>query len=420
MGETLCVVCGHRKAVEGCVCEPDRTRLADQLTGLPRKVARLAVQLVPAGHNTSAGERVTVSRAGSPTPARIDILTLLGPGTDRLAAAAMTGALNPHIRRWRTVENVTATRADGTIRDCEVITWHQEITAGALTTYTNTATFESQHRPADQQMIPLGHDDQVGLVPPAAWAHGWARRWQTAFGHHPSIRKSGAGRNRTPPETPDAAARQRAARTALGLDDWIEPAARPDDPLHLDWQHRFGPVERGWRLDTDIGYLTSWLGHACSRHDLDLDVFASELRALSDELTRVLGERPDQQWLGRCPTTLTDKTSGTVRRCGAGIWQDPYASQVMCLRCRSVWGPDKKELIGLAIAIRRAWPVDRRRRYTQHDLELLDTQPPPVCPVCTAPVDVGWREVTARGDRERWWRPAKAVCPQGCDTSRLL
>jgi hypothetical protein len=140
--------------------------------------------------------------------------------------------------------------------------------------------------------------------------------------------------------------------------------------------------------------------------------FAAELRSLSAELTRVLGEKPDDQWLGKCPSTITDRDTGDKQVCGAGLWQDPHASVVECPRCHCTWGPLVVGLFHLAAEIRRVWPLDRRRRYSAEEIDALRQIR---CPGCASDeIQIGWQEVTAVGDRQRWWRPTRTRCPDGC------
>jgi hypothetical protein len=407
MGDNSCVVCGHREAADSFVCPLDQQRLSDQLDGLGGKVRRLAVELVPAAA-FPVGDRVNHTRVHPPTPAHTDVLSLLGPGSDQLStlsAVAMAGGLAPWVRRWRTVETVDVTGMGGETSQREIVTWHQEIARDAMVAYSNSrCTDPPQTRPAEPDMIPLGHDDQVGLVPPAAWAHSWVRRWQNALGQQPQPARTTPGWGK-PTHKP---------RQPVQTEGRVE--GRAGDLLEARWRQRFGEPTAGFCLTQDLGFLRRWLGSACA-HDLGITFFAAELRALTEELTRVLGDRPDQHWLGRCPTTLTNRTTGDTRVCGAGIWQDPYASQVTCLRCRTVWGPAKTDLIHLAVAIRNTWPVDRRRRYTATELRGL---PPLRCPTCTTTVQVRWKEVTGQQETTRSWQPVAAVCPAGCDTTRLL
>lgn len=385
MTDDLCVVCRRREPASGYVCQPDRARIAEQLGDLPRKIAALSVQLMPGP--AGAGERVSVSRTGSPTPARLDVLSLIGPG-----ASDITAAFHPLVRRWRTSRTVTVSviKALGEleVEDREVIEWHREI------------ALDDEGRP-----VYVLDDDQAGAVPPAEWLAGWARAWRAHFGHHTPAPKPSPGHLRGGSDI----------ATRLGLGPARKPADRPMDPLADEMNSRFG-VAFTTAAATNVKYLLTWLDHACDA-DADVAAMASELRALAAELTRVLGERPDQQWLGRCPAVLSQDT-GTDEVCGASLWQDPHASQVQCPRCHTTWGPRGVELLYLASEIRRVWPVDRRRRYNADEIDGLA---PPACRACRATMKITWREVTATTDDRRWWRPDAMACPGGCpDPGRSL
>lgn len=400
MGDVQCVVCRRRTPIRGQVCDPDRRRIAEQLDDLPRKLTALTLQLVPAGG--AFGERVHTSRTGSPAGARLDALTLVAAGNDSLSAPAVAGMLHPHIRKWCTRHTV---QIDG--QDREIVTWHQELV-----------------RDADGNPVNALTDDQVGMLPPAEWLDSWVRAWRHHFGHaqrpHP-----GRGAPKTPEYAAEmarsAAMRQHAAQVLLGMTRGYNGAAvlRTDDPIAEEWEIRFGEPAAPNRPAADIRYLRTWLDRACDE-DVAVADFAAELRALDAELTRVLGERPDQQWLGRCPATLTERKTGTSRSCGAGLWQDPYASQVVCPRCRSAWGPGGPALLRLAAEIRRVWPIDRRRRYTTAEIAALRAERPLACPTCATTAFVAWREVTAAGEPQRMWRPDAVRCPMGCPEAERL
>jgi hypothetical protein len=404
MGDGLCTVCRRRTPTEGQVCDPDRKRIIEQLAELPRKLAALTLALVPAAPGLS--ERVSVSRTGSPTGARLDTLNLAAAGSDNLTASTVTGMLHPHVRKWRTAHTVMLDGGE----EREIVTWHQELV-----------------RDSDGQPMQVFADDQVGTLPPTQWLASWVRSWRETFGHtHPH----GRGRSKTP-KTPEhlaayaqsLAARQHAANVLLGLTRGYTgaPTLHADDPLAEEWEIRFGEPVADNQPAADVDYLLTWFDKACDHEDAAVGDFAAELRALTAELTRVLGETPDQQWLGRCPTNLTDRQTGTSQPCAAGLWQDPYASQVVCPRCRSSWGPGGLALLRLAADIRRVWPVDRRRRYNTAELKQLRTAPPIRCRTCGTPAHITWREVTAAGDRERWWRPDHATCQPDCpDAGRLI
>lgn len=412
MGDTLlCVVCRRREPVRGHVCDPDRARSVDQLTDLPRMMSRLHRHLVPAP--AVATDRVTTSRGGSPTPARLDVLSLLGPGNE-----TVTATLHPAVRRWSTTRVVTVDVGDGETRDRQVVDWFQELVVDA-----------------DGHPVLIGDDDQVGALPPAEWLDGWVRAWRGHFRHTtptpvgaPTRAGGGwVGLVALPAAAPvvgflaavAAVARQHTTDTLLSVDHGHSrhPGRRTarEDPLTDEWETRFGDPTPNTATTTNVKYLLTWFDAACDQ-DVGIAAFVGELRALTAELTHVLGEHPDQQWLGRCPTTISAADTAP-RVCAAGLWQDPHASQVRCPRCHSTWGPRQVELLHLAADIRRVWPVDRRRRYTLNEIDQLRL---PRCPTCGQLAMIAWREVTATTDITRWWRPARSSCNAGCPEAERL
>lgn len=406
MSDNLCVVCRHRPPARGYVCEADRERITAQLAELPRRLADLTLQLVPSAAGIRA-DRVSTTRVGSPTGARLDALTLLGPGADGLSEEAVAAMMHPVIRRWRTIHRYTITvEMNGQTRDVEreLVEWHQE----------------AETHP-DGRPVLAAADDQTGLLPPAEWLDSWARSWRKHFGHHvpPLLRARGYGKDTASARVTAGALalhaqRQHDINVVLGLTlgHGGAPVLRTDDPIAEEWEIRYGEPTADRAVQRNVAYLLAWFDYAAAA-DVGIADFAAELRSVTAELVRVLGEQPDQQWLGRCPSKLTDQTTGDTHRCGAGLWQDPFASQVQCPRCRSTWGQKKVELIHLAAEIRKVWPIDRRRRYTTDEAsQAVDGSL--TCPGCGEYVDIAWREVTAPTERERWWRPERAVCPRGC------
>jgi hypothetical protein len=327
----------------------------------------------------------------------------------------MVQVLIPH---WRTSGMMTVATpiAPGRVEEHqrEVTEWHPELL-----------------RDAEGHPVTLITDDQVGSLPPAEWLDVVVRYWRRVFGHKVPNRTTIAAQRdaRTAmltyaarsPNGPAAlgaiaavrhAYRQWWARTVLLGPDGHAGAYRGrvderDDPVVDEWELRFGEPPRDRAVAWNVEYLITWLDEACDR-DLGMADFAAELRALSAELSRALGEQPDQQWLGRCPSTLTER-GGQPRPCGAGIWQDPHASQVECPRCHSTWGPKPAEILTLAREIRRVWPIDRRRRYDLADRERI-AEDRPICAACVQPWHVVWRDVTAPADDRRWWRPERITC----------
>lgn len=419
MTDGMCVICRRREPTRGRVCEPDWKTINDLLADLPRKMALLPLMLMPG--QSPDGEKVATTRVGSPTPARLDALSLVGPGS-----VPVPGALHPLVRRWCTTREVTVqARVSATsveTHTTRIPEWHQELVIDQTT----------------GEPVMVGDNDQVGVIPPAEWLDQQSRAWRAAFGHRRPPLAYVKGKPPKPPRslvdwvmrngTPEQlkamfavqAIRDQWARGAQALLAGNEPGyggqrpteLREDDPVDDAWEIRFG--ERGITrdADTNVHYLVTWLEAACDRDDLDVARFAAELRSLSAELTRVLGEQPDHQWLGRCPAQITDKADDSTRSCGAGLWQDPHASVVECPRCHSAWGPRMVHLMHLAAEIRRVWPLDRRRRYNADEIDALKPIP---CPGCTDTVRIDWQHVTGVGDKRRWWRPTRTRCPRGCE-----
>lgn len=412
----LCTVCRRMEPTRGKVCEADLAAVVELLADLPRKLRLLPLMLLPG--QSPGGEKVATTRVGSPTPARLDALSLVGPG-----AVPVPGALHPLVRKWSTTRTVDVEARVGTYRvDTHTVTlveWHQEAVLD----------------PDSGNPVLVGDDDQLGILPPAEWLDQQVRAWQKTFGHTgrvvAHVKPSGGPRpprdvvawvlkHGTPQQVTALFAMQDLTRRyRQGVVDLVvghepgragrrPPGMREDDPVADLWSLRFGEPALTRDAGLNIRYLNMWLTAAAEGDTVDMASFVAELRSLSAELTRVLGEQPDQQWLGRCPSELIDKAGGEKSVCGAGLWQDPHASVVECPRCHSAWGPRYVHLVHLAAEIRRVWPLDRRRRYNAEEIDALR---PLRCPGCAEhTVAVTWQEVTAVGDRTRWWRPTRTRC----------
>lgn len=374
------------------MCEPDRTRIGEQLAGIPVRLAALTLRLAPG--SAPAGPKVHTSRTGSPPGARLDALTLLGPGADYLSAAAVAAMMLPRIRRWRTETTVTVT-VGGRVEERRVVDWHQELV-----------------RDETGQPVRFLADDQVGVLPPVEWLDLWARSWRSSLGHHtPPLRAPARER-----DTPRTLGGRDAAAMLLGLRGYQPPRERPDDPLEQEWVTRFGATGAPHGVISNIRYLLTWLDVACDR-DLGIREFASELRALNAELA--WGNDPDQQWLGRCPTQLTDRVTGQTSTCGSHLWHDPYVSDIGCVRCHSTWTTRGRQALQLAADIRRRWPLDRRRMYTAADRAQCPTIL--TCDGCGSPISVTWARNPTGPHTEPTWTPTAAACPSGCpDPERML
>jgi len=430
-----CPCCGHKRPYVVGACTNCRIRMADWLAAMPGQVARLALCLVPG--SAPAGERVTTSRTGSPTPARLDVLSLIGPGIGEVRYDRRS--LIPRVRRWATVQTVKTSRDDA---EHQIPVWHRTVDRG----------------PDGRPLLALA-DDQVGSIPPAEWVDMQVRAVRRALGHHVP------GRTRIDLEhvraARDQAGRLEAAARRAQVDfDWLRcerrpqlaallelaaarrqpaidghqqriqrqwlgqnghggllPAAdREDDQLADEWRDRYGLAETAAAVEVDTRYLTLWLDEMCDRPLVDVPRFHAELRALHAELERTLGETRDEQYLGRCPTMLTDRDTGAETACGMALWQDPHASVISCARCRSTWAQGR-DWIQVAIDIQRVWPVDRRRRYTVDDANrATDSDHAPRCPAVGHPLPISWRDVTEARDKQRMWRPEVGPC-RYCDSA---
>jgi hypothetical protein len=200
-------------------------------------------------------------------------------------------------------------------------------------------------------------DDQVGVLPVREWLFAWALEWRHAFGHSTAVRRPSTGRR--------------------------SPAARS--------HHE---------------YLRTWLPKACESNP-SIGDFAASLRTLTGALRAALGDIDDLVYLGRCPELLDGDPTAV---CGAPIWHDPYASVIICPRCRTETGQDRR--IWLARRILDVWPIDPRRRYPRGLIEVLRV---PTCLTCCRPIRVTWIDATERTDVEPFWRPGALTCPAGCD-----
>ncbi|GAB7044885.1 hypothetical protein [Catenuloplanes indicus] len=335
--DTPCPCCGHDRPRVGNACPHCRVRLADWLNDLPGQVARLAACLVPGA--APAGDRVSTSRTGSPTPARLDVLSLIGPGNAEVRVDGR--ALIPRVRRWATTEVVKSAH-DGT--EHVVTVWHRQVDRG----------------PDGRPLLYLA-DDQIGSIPPAEWLAMQVAEWRRALGYS-------------------------------------RPARDRD------------------QVGADARWLGRHLDDVADRELVDMARLHAELRTLRNELERVLGETPDTVYLGRCPTLLTARDTGVETPCGMALWHDPHASVITCARCRSAWATQGRGWIDLAVAIRRVWPIDRRRRYSvdEADAAVVSTWAP-ACREdgCGRPLPITWTDVTEPRDKGPMWRPTIEPCRIG-------
>jgi hypothetical protein len=418
----LCTICRKQQPTEGRVCNPCRLSIGAHLDRLLSRLTELPLHLAPS--SAPPGERVATSRTGSPTPARLDVLSLLGRGA---VVTGDLGAQRPLVRRWYTNREVDVSQRGVPSSTVVITEWHQEFVRD----------------PETGAPVMVADDDQVGLIPPREWLGQQVDAWRAVLGRYrpPAARVSAA--EQPGEQLGDEALRWllRYAPPGVVVNAWMarvmvdayrhgraqliagmspgyagnRPAeVREEDPLADEWRIRFGEAGPARAPAENVRYLRSRLDLVCDRDDLAIDLhrFVTELRSLNAELGRALGEKSDQEYLGRCPSTVTDRETGTSGPCGASIWQEPFASVVTCPRCRSTHGPRVVDLIRLAQDIRRVWPLDRRKRYGLDDVDQVPDVP---CPKCGQKVYVYWRDVTGTDEGWRtWFVVAGVMCPGGC------
>lgn len=451
----VCLFTGHQHRGAGGFCAEHLDESRALVDGITRMTRELGYHLAPGAG--PAGEKVSTSRTGSPTPARLDVLSLIGPGVSEIRIDPRSLAVQ--VRRWSTV----TTYEVAVVRNGKTITERRE-----LRDYHAEIVTDGAGAPVRRLL-----SDQVGAIPPAEWLDTWVRRFRIALQHPPRPLPAGAWVDYGEAEQAKRLARgaltewvrinqgrptmMRAVAAFLGIRQaYMETAAalraevtanvlgmRPDGPgararaedalagrrppvvaydtATAEWILRYGAARTAAAVEVDAGYLTRWLPMVIAVNDdadtLGLADFAAELRHLHRELECVLGLTRDDQWVGRCPARLVDPRTGdeTGKVCGAGIWHDAHRDgPIRCPRCHTRW--PVKEWLALAARIRYAWPIDVRRRYTLGDREAAErvVERLPKCRGCESTMSVRWVPEWRRGDRARMWRPAGYFCPTGC------
>lgn len=186
----VCRIGNHNHRGPGRVCERHLDAMRDQLAGIARMTRLLPSLLVPGSAAADAGAKVSTSRTGSPTAARLDVLSLLGPGGAEIRRDARM--LSPLVRRWATPHTyqVTVPTEDGktTTETRTLYQWHAEVvTAGPRRAV--ECSCNRQHVDRDGKTVTVARpllvleDDQVGSIPPAEWLDMWVRRWRIALGY---------------------------------------------------------------------------------------------------------------------------------------------------------------------------------------------------------------------------------------------
>lgn len=435
---STCVIGDHEHPGTTAICERHLAAAQVWLSGVAAMTRQLTYHLTPnAGQKN--GDKVSTSRTGSPTPAPLAVLSLVGPGVTEIRRDRRS--LVRQVRRWSTLETVDV----HVVRDGQVVVERRTIRE-----FHRELVVDRDGRPV---LVPL--DDQVGQIPPAEWADLWVRRWRLQLQHtttgirgrvdlacdaeqrmrlhaaasaeqlrmaagHPNLLPAVAAYLHLQARYAElAAAQQHQARNAvLGLGAAVraDPARRRPDAVVAELQLRFGGATTAAATAVDTAYLAQWLEAAAEHPDADVDAFFTELRALHAELERVLGYVTDTQWIGRCPTWQDDDTGRTDGRyCGRGIWHDPLSDDpITCSRCHTSW--EFEQWAPLADLILDVWPIDFRRRYREAERDRAEHNHDrmPACQGCERPLRAEWCEDTRRRDREPMWRPVRLVCPAGC------
>lgn len=368
----VCLVTGHQHRGPYSICSEHLAELIGYTRGIPRMTLDLGYHLVPG--SAPAGEKITASRSGSPTSARLDALNLVGPGVSDVIRDPRS--LAAQVRRWSTVTtyDVVFERGGKTITEQrELRTYHAETITGRRSGPAPACRCGEPHddetRPSGQpdgEPVRVLPGDQVGAVPPAEFLDTWVRRIRVALQHPPRPAPAGMWI-----DYGEAEQGKRLARAALGewarigrgqpsmmhavaafLGVWQAYAQtvtvlraevgatvlgmRPDGPGHVtrvetaltgarppvvaydtmtaEWILRYGVARTAAAAEVDAAYLIRWLPVAAAINDesdsLGLADFAAELLALHRELECVLGLTRDEQWVGRCPAKLVDPRTG--------------------------------------------------------------------------------------------------------------
>lgn len=488
----VCRVGNHQHRGDGPVCERHLERMRAQLAGVARMTCMLPGLLVPGSAAAGPGAKVTTSRIGSPTSARLDVLSLLGPGGAEIRRDARM--LSPLVRRWaeRVSYVVTVPGEDGepVTETRTLYQWHAEVVSDGPAREVSCSCGRPHLDSTGKRVVVapprlVMDDDQVGSIPPAEWLDMWVRRWRIALNYTSSpirgrVNLAVDQDQRRRVERAKIAQRLRSARMSpalmpavaqlisvqrayenhlqrarfavrMGLmgirydgpDHQARVAAALDagalpiggippggtftpvhDPIAAEWAVRYGYAGVAAAVEVDAQKLIEWLDLAADtdHEDVDMAAFATELAGLHRELEHVLGLTSDDQWIGKCPARLRDADGEeTDRICGTGLWQDPYRSRVECPRCHTAW--HQLDWMHLANLIRITWPIDRRRRYYQHDKTMAEKAVRDRadagarsyrCRGCERVLNIEWSQTTRRGETVATWSPVRLVCPGGC------
>lgn len=238
---------------------------------------------------------------------------------------------------------------------------------------------------------------QTGTLPVSLWLNAWAGDW-TERGYHaqrPRVYVEGGW----PARAGDAAVVRQlltgAGKLVIGHEPDGTPIRRPiHDTLEAEYLARFGTAD-GELLTRTVMYLANRLDAACDLHP-QIGDFLLGLKTLHAACQTVVGDRPGLMWLGRCPQPRLDLFTGVEGRCGAALWQDPWATVVTCPRCRTQWEEaDWLKLAGLIRANATPAPAVEHRYQTTLVIPLANDDGGVDGGFWAAACSCGWRATMA-------------------------
>lgn len=122
--------------------------------------------------------------------------------------------------------------------------------------------------------------------------------------------------------------------------DWRERRGFSRDPTTADCEQL---LEGDNVLADVVEFLRTHLDWAARQHPA-VDEFAGEIHEIIGACKSALGLTTDLRRIGQCPGQLGDRV------CGRVLYADPYAAEIICDRCRTVWPRSRWLLLGAAIA----------------------------------------------------------------------
>jgi hypothetical protein len=193
----ICRVGNHPHRGAGRVCDRHLERMRAHLAGVARMTRMLPTLLAPGSPAAGPGAKVSTSRIGSPTSARLDVLSLIGPGGAEIRRDARM--LSPLVRRWAVPHRyeVTVPGRDGkpVTETRTLYQWHAEVVSDGPRREVSCSCGRP-HLDRSGKVVTVApprlvlDDDQVGSIPPAEWLDMWVCRWRLALGYTTSPLRS--------------------------------------------------------------------------------------------------------------------------------------------------------------------------------------------------------------------------------------